>query len=126
LFIQHALQETGLSGQDIRGILRPPEWDGLNSRNEQMLFLSDFVGSNCDIGLSNQLLARIFGITPHQMSKVRSKARKPQTPTALSSLTKPKKNPSSSLSKTDSRHFGMSPSLRGYARPVRYMTRKEE
>jgi hypothetical protein len=32
--IQHALQEAGLSGQDIRAILRAPEWHGLNSRNE--------------------------------------------------------------------------------------------
>jgi hypothetical protein len=66
----HALQEAGLSGQDIRAILRTPEWHGLNSRNEQILFLFDFVGSNYGIGLSNQVPARIFGITPHHMSKV--------------------------------------------------------
>jgi hypothetical protein len=100
--IQHALQEAELSGQDIRAILCGLECHRLNSRNERILFLFDFVGSNCGIGLSNQVLARIFGITPHHVSKVRSKARKPQNPTALSSLTKPKKNPSSSLSKTDS------------------------
>jgi hypothetical protein len=76
--IQHGLREAGLSGQDIPAILRAPEWHGLNSRNEQILFLFDFVGSNCDIGLSNQVLARIFGITPHDVSKVRSKARKQQ------------------------------------------------
>jgi hypothetical protein len=66
------------------------------------MFLFDFVGSNCGIGLSNQVLARIFGIAPHQVLKVRSKARKRQKTVAISNLTKPKKNPSSSLSKTDS------------------------
>jgi hypothetical protein len=102
-FIQYALQAAGPSGQDIYAILRAPEWHGLNSRNEQILFLFDFVGSNSGIGLSNQELARIFGITPHYMSKIRSKAGKPQkNRTALSNLTRPKKNPSSSLSKTDS------------------------
>jgi hypothetical protein len=78
--IQCTLQEAGLSGQDIRAILHAPEWHGLNSPNEQILFLFDFVGSNCGIGLSNQVLAWIFGITPHHVSKVRSKARKPQKP----------------------------------------------
>jgi transposase len=34
-------------------------------RNEQILFLFDLVGSNCGIGLNNQALVRIFGITPH-------------------------------------------------------------
>jgi hypothetical protein len=42
--IQHALQEAGLSGQDIRAVLRAPEWHSPNSRNEQILFLFDFVG----------------------------------------------------------------------------------
>jgi hypothetical protein len=60
--IQHVLQEAGLSGQDIRAILRAPEWHGLNSRNKQILFLFHFAGSNCGIGVSNQVLARIFGI----------------------------------------------------------------
>jgi hypothetical protein len=78
--IQHALQGAGLSGQDIRAILRAPEWHRLKSRNEQILFLFDSVGSNCGIRLSNQVPARIFGITPHHVSKVRSKARKRQTP----------------------------------------------
>jgi hypothetical protein len=45
---------------------------------EAILFLFDFVGSNCGIALSNQVFARIFGITPHHMSKVCSKARKAQ------------------------------------------------
>jgi hypothetical protein len=76
--IQHALQEAGLSGQDIRAILRALEWQGLNSRNEQILFLFDFVGSDCGIGLNNQILAQIFDITPNHLSKVRSKTRKPQ------------------------------------------------
>jgi hypothetical protein len=76
--MQHALQEAGLSGQDIPAILRALEWHGLNSRNEQILFLFDFVGSNCGIGLNNQVLAGIFGITPHHVSKVRWKARKQQ------------------------------------------------
>jgi hypothetical protein len=40
---QHALQEAGLPGQDIRAILRAPEWHGLNSRNEQILFFSIFL-----------------------------------------------------------------------------------
>jgi hypothetical protein len=76
--IQHALREAGLSGQDICAILRAPEWHGLNSQDEQILFLFDFVGSNCGIGLSNQVFARTFGIPPHHVLKVRSKARKPQ------------------------------------------------
>jgi hypothetical protein len=100
--IQHALQGAGLSGKNIGDILRAPEWHGPNSRNEQILFLFDFVGPNCGIGLSNQVFAWMFGTTPHHVSKVPSKARKAQNPpTALSNLTKPKKNPSSSLSKTD-------------------------
>jgi hypothetical protein len=32
--IQHAVQEAGLSGQDIRAILRAPEWHSQNSRHE--------------------------------------------------------------------------------------------
>jgi hypothetical protein len=53
--VQHALQEAGLPGQDIHASLRAPEWQGLNSRNEQILFLFDFIGSNRGIGLSNQV-----------------------------------------------------------------------
>jgi hypothetical protein len=75
---QHAFQEAGLSDQDIGTILHAPELHGLNSRNEQILFLFDFVGSNCGVGLNNQVLARIFVITPHSVSKVRCRARKPQ------------------------------------------------
>jgi hypothetical protein len=41
--IQHVLQEAGLSSQDIRAILRAPEWHGLNPRNERILFLFDFL-----------------------------------------------------------------------------------
>jgi hypothetical protein len=74
--IQHALQEAGLSGQDIRAILRAPEWHGLNFRNEQILFLFAFVGSNCGIGLNGQVLEGIFGIMPNHVSKFRSTARK--------------------------------------------------
>jgi hypothetical protein len=80
--IQHALQEAGLSGQGIYAVLRAPERHGLNLRNGQILFLFDFVGSNCGIGLSNQVFARIFGNTRDHMAKVRSKARKPKTPPA--------------------------------------------
>jgi hypothetical protein len=65
--IQYTLQAAGLLGQDIRAIMRAPRWHGQNSRNEQILFLFDFVGSNSGIGLSNQELAWIFGITPHHI-----------------------------------------------------------
>jgi transposase len=44
------------------------------------VFLFDFAASNCGFGLSNQVLAKVFGITPRHVSKVRSKARKLQKP----------------------------------------------
>jgi transposase len=44
------------------------------------VFLFDFAASKCGLGLSNQALAKVFGITPHRVLKIRSKARKSQKP----------------------------------------------
>jgi hypothetical protein len=74
--LQPGLQNTRLPAQDIRALFRAPDWPLLNSRHEQVIFLFDFAGSNCGIGLSNQVLASVFGITPRHVSKIRSKARK--------------------------------------------------
>jgi hypothetical protein len=78
--VQSTIQSTRLPAQDIRALFQTPDWWLLNSRNEHVAFLFDLVGSHCGIGLSNQVLARMFGLTPHHVSKIASKARKVQKP----------------------------------------------
>lgn len=78
--IERALQDTMLTGQDIRALFRDPEWQSIASRNQQLIFLFNFASSNCGIGLSNQTLARVFEISSHQVSVVRSRGAKPDKP----------------------------------------------
>jgi hypothetical protein len=43
--IEPHLSITGFSAQDIRALLRADERGALESRNQQVVFLSDFVGT---------------------------------------------------------------------------------
>jgi hypothetical protein len=78
--LEPPLHETSLTAQGIRALFRNPDWHSLISRNQQIVFLFDFARSNCGIGLSNQVLARVFNISPSQVAKVRSKAQNSQHP----------------------------------------------
>jgi hypothetical protein len=71
-----ALSDTDLTAQDIRAFFRDPDWQSLESRNQQGTFLFDFARCNCSLGLSNQFLARVFNISPQNVVKIRDKTRK--------------------------------------------------
>jgi hypothetical protein len=74
------LSDTGLTAQDVRALFRDPDWQSLESQNQRVTFLVDFARCNCCLGLSNQLLARVFDISPQHVAKIHWKARKLSKP----------------------------------------------
>jgi hypothetical protein len=81
------LDQTGIMAQDIRAMLRPEAWAGLQSRNEHVVFLHNFAETGCDKSLSNQVLGYVFEIQESHVRKIRSKAKRkaraPHRPLAL-------------------------------------------
>jgi hypothetical protein len=75
--------------QDIRAMLRSEAWAGLQSRNEQVVFLHNFAETECGESLFNQVLGYVFEIQESHMrkihSKTKTKARAPHRPLALNS-----------------------------------------
>jgi hypothetical protein len=67
--------------QDIRAMLRSEAWTGLQSRNEQVVFLHNFAETDCGKSLSNQVLGYIFEIQESHARKIHNKAKtKPRAP----------------------------------------------
>jgi hypothetical protein len=87
--IEDKLYQTGIMAQDVRAMLRSEAWTGLQSRNEQALFLHNFAETECGKSLSNQVLGYVFEIQESHVRKIRSKAktkvRAPHRPLALNS-----------------------------------------
>jgi hypothetical protein len=75
--------------QDIRAMLRSEAWTGLQSRNEQVVFLHNFAETECGKSLSNQVLGYEFEIQESHLRTIRSKAKTracpPHRPLALNS-----------------------------------------
>jgi hypothetical protein len=72
--------EITLTGQDIPVLFRDPDWESFTSQNQQITFQFDFPHSNCAIGLSNQVLARVFTISAQNVSKIRSNVQNSHKP----------------------------------------------
>jgi hypothetical protein len=73
--LEPAFSHTGLAGQDIRALFRDTDWRSLDSRHRQLAFLYDFTRCKCSLGLSNQVLGRIFQIAPQHVAKILCKSR---------------------------------------------------
>jgi hypothetical protein len=78
--LEPALSHTGLTGQDICARFRDTDWRSLDSRNRQVAFLYNFARCNCLLGLSNQVLGRIFQIAPQYVVKILCKSRNSSRP----------------------------------------------
>jgi hypothetical protein len=65
--IEGRLYDAGLPGQDIRSLLRSVERCALHSRNQQLVFLSDFPQTECATRLSAASIARLFEIHKDQV-----------------------------------------------------------
>jgi hypothetical protein len=74
------LQNTPLSGQDIRALLRSKEWTRLESRNAQVAFLAEFAEFDCGIRLPSTTIADVFGLTASRVRTICIKAKKPEKP----------------------------------------------
>jgi hypothetical protein len=68
--------------QDIPAMLRSEAWTGLQSRNEQVVFLQNFAETECGKSLSNQVLAYVFEIQESHVRKIRNKTKTKARPTS--------------------------------------------
>jgi hypothetical protein len=78
--IEPLLSVTGLSVRDICALLRADEWHGLESRNQQVMFLYGFTRSECSISLPTAIIGQTFKIHEAHVWKTRSKAQKTARP----------------------------------------------
>jgi hypothetical protein len=78
--IEPRLSATGLSAQHVRALLRADEWCALESRNQQVVFLYDFVMSECSISLPAAIIGQIFEILEARVWTIRSKAQNTARP----------------------------------------------
>jgi hypothetical protein len=67
------LSKTQLTAQDISSLMRSEEWNAIESRYAQIVFLIEFAQTECDIALDNWILANIFQLTPHRVHEIRLK-----------------------------------------------------
>jgi hypothetical protein len=72
--LEPRLYATGVCAQDIRAMLRSPEWCALQSRNQQVVFMDDFIKNECGITLTAAALGAAFMIKGSHLRKIRSKA----------------------------------------------------
>jgi hypothetical protein len=59
---EHRLYATEVCADDIRAMLRSPEWCALQSRNQQVVFMDDFIKNECGITLISAALGAAFMI----------------------------------------------------------------
>jgi hypothetical protein len=78
--IEERLSSSIMSPTSIRALLRNPEFQAIQSRNEQLVFLHEFATNVCFTSLNNEALGEIFRISKGNVAKIRSKARKPKEP----------------------------------------------
>jgi hypothetical protein len=82
------LNSAWVMAQDIHAMLRSDRWNGLQSRNEQVVFLKEFMKTECGITIPAAGLGQLFMIEAPHVRKSRNKAKtKPKAahrPLALS------------------------------------------
>ena len=69
-------RDTIISPTDLLAIARNEDFLSCSSRNEQLLFLREFLPKNCFISAKAKLLAKIFNITEGNVRKILCKANK--------------------------------------------------
>jgi hypothetical protein len=83
--LEPALHSSDMAAQDSRPLLRSCEWQGLTSRNGQVVFLSEFR----EIGITSRLIpgeiAIIFNISAYNVRQIRHRARMKKGTTQTSS-----------------------------------------
>jgi hypothetical protein len=73
--LEPRLYATGVCLQDIRAMHHSPEWRALQSRNQQVVFMDDFIKNECGITLTAAALGATFMIEGSHLRKIRSKAK---------------------------------------------------
>jgi hypothetical protein len=72
--IERAVCNTGVTAQDVRALFRSDDRYALHSRNEQLVFFSEFVKTEYSRSLASEVLGQAFGIEPSHVRTIRSKA----------------------------------------------------
>ena len=73
-------RDTIIIATDLRAITRNEDFINCSSRNEQLLFLREFLPKNCFILANTKLLAKIFNITEGNIRKILCNANKKKKP----------------------------------------------
>jgi hypothetical protein len=73
------LSNIQLSAQNMRWLMRGEEWNAIESRHAQIVFLVEFAQVECDITLDRRTLANLSQLSPPRIHEIRLKT---QTQTA--------------------------------------------
>jgi hypothetical protein len=57
------LSNTHLTAQNIRRLMRSEEWNAIESRHVQIVYLVEFTQTECGLELDNRTLVNIFQLT---------------------------------------------------------------
>jgi hypothetical protein len=74
LRLEPRVDETGISAQDIRTLLRSEECRASASQNQQVVFIHDFAQIECGVTLSAAQIGKVFRIEAEQVCKIRWRA----------------------------------------------------
>jgi hypothetical protein len=72
--LEPAIISSGMTVQDVRNVLRSSEWQALESRNNQTIFLCEFPEFDTTYRLSTEDLANIFNIRADNVPQIRDRA----------------------------------------------------
>jgi hypothetical protein len=72
--LEPRLYDTGVCIQDIRAMLRSPEWCAVQSRNQEVVFMDDFIKTECGMTLTAAALGAACMIEDSHLRKIRRKA----------------------------------------------------
>jgi hypothetical protein len=78
--VERAPYTTGVHAQDIRVLLRSDDWRALESRNQQVAFLRDFVKNECHQTVTSDVIGHTFGIEASHVQNIYSKPHKKPKP----------------------------------------------
>jgi hypothetical protein len=86
--IESRLSVTALTVQDVHALFRNEEWIALEIRNAKLVFLKEFVETECGAAVNIASLADLFKLTRYRVHTVRvkteNKSRVPHRPLVLS------------------------------------------
>jgi transposase len=74
--LAHRLESTGMSARDVRAMFHDPDFQAIEDRNSQLLYLHEYALSECYVSINSKKLAEIYQISEGHVRRIRCAARK--------------------------------------------------